>query len=80
MLQDECPDGIPRRLDGCKGTELTVLKSAQSFLDVQNRSLDSRYNSILVKKASSQTNSDPYVVNPEEPNRQDLTRVCSFFL
>jgi hypothetical protein len=47
-LIDELPDGMPSRSDGCKGTELIVLKSAQSLLEVQNRIVDSRYNSIPV--------------------------------
>jgi hypothetical protein len=32
----ERPDGISCRSDGCKGTELTVLNSAQSLLEAQN--------------------------------------------
>jgi hypothetical protein len=44
MLTDERLDGIPHRQDGCKRTELTVLKSAQSLLEVHNKSVDSGYN------------------------------------
>jgi hypothetical protein len=36
LLTDECPDGIPRHPDGCKGTELTDLNSAQSLLEAHN--------------------------------------------
>jgi hypothetical protein len=33
LLTNKRPDGIPRRPDGCKGTELTDLNSAQSLLE-----------------------------------------------
>jgi hypothetical protein len=46
FLTDECSDGIPRRPDGCKGSDFTVLNFAQSLLEVHNRSIDSEYNSI----------------------------------
>jgi hypothetical protein len=36
LLTDERLDGIPRRLDGCKGTELTDLNSTQSLLEAHN--------------------------------------------
>jgi hypothetical protein len=36
LLTDECPNGIPRRPEGCKGTELTNLKSTQSLLEAHN--------------------------------------------
>jgi hypothetical protein len=36
LLTNERPDGIPHCLDGCKGTELTDLNSAQSFLESHN--------------------------------------------
>jgi hypothetical protein len=36
LLIEERPDGIPLRLDECKGTELTDLNSAQSLLKAQN--------------------------------------------
>jgi hypothetical protein len=36
LLTDERSDGIPRRLDGCKGTKLTDLNSAQSLLESHN--------------------------------------------
>jgi hypothetical protein len=32
-LTDERPDGIPLRLDGCKGSDYIVLKSAQNLLE-----------------------------------------------
>jgi hypothetical protein len=32
-LTDERPDGIPRRSDSCKGSDYTVLKSAQNLLE-----------------------------------------------
>jgi len=32
-LSDERPDGIPRRPDECKGSDFTVLKSAQNLLE-----------------------------------------------
>jgi hypothetical protein len=35
------PDGISRRSNRCKGTELTVLNSTQSLLEAHNRSVDS---------------------------------------
>jgi hypothetical protein len=35
-LIDERPDGIPRRPDECKGTELIVLSSVQSLLEAHN--------------------------------------------
>jgi hypothetical protein len=36
LLTEEHPDGIPHRPDGCKGTELTDLNSAQSLLEAHN--------------------------------------------
>jgi hypothetical protein len=36
LLTEECSDGISRLLDGCKGTELTDLNSAQSLLEAHN--------------------------------------------
>jgi len=36
LLTDERPDGIPRRLDKCKGTELTDLNSTESLLEAHN--------------------------------------------
>jgi hypothetical protein len=36
LLSDEHLDGIPRLPDGCKGTELTDLNSAQSLLKAHN--------------------------------------------
>jgi hypothetical protein len=33
-LIDEHPDRIPRRPDGCKGSNYTVLKSAQKLLEI----------------------------------------------
>jgi hypothetical protein len=30
---DECPDGIPRSPDGCKGSDYTVLKSTENLLE-----------------------------------------------
>jgi len=40
-LTDKRPDGIQRRPNGCKGTELTVLNSTQSLLEAHNWSVDS---------------------------------------
>jgi hypothetical protein len=36
LLTDERPDGIRRRPDECKGTELTDLNFAQSLLEAHN--------------------------------------------
>jgi len=36
LLTDERPDGIPRRPEGCKGTELIDLNFAQSLLEAHN--------------------------------------------
>jgi len=36
LLTDEGPDGIPRRPNRCKETELTDLNSAQSLLEAHN--------------------------------------------
>jgi hypothetical protein len=36
LRTEERPDGIPRRPDGCKGTELTDLNSTQSLLEAHN--------------------------------------------
>jgi hypothetical protein len=36
LLTDECPNGIPPRPDGCKGSKLIDLNSAQSLLKAHN--------------------------------------------
>jgi len=36
LLTDERPDGIPRRPDRCKGTELIDLNFTQSLLEAHN--------------------------------------------